>query len=63
MSCGYENHKLSEEQYQIKKAEKAKQQNEMSIAEKYPDGYSIEWRKYEQKTGIVLNHKKIGEKK
>tara|TARA_Y100001937_G_scaffold123513_1_gene186503 strand:- start:150 stop:257 length:108 start_codon:yes stop_codon:yes gene_type:complete len=35
----------------------------MSIAEKYPDGYSIEWRKYEQKTGIVLNHKKIGEEK
>ena len=63
MSCGYDNHKLSEEQYQIKKAEKAKQQNEMSIAEKYPDGYSIEWRKYEQKTGIVLNHKKIGEEK
>ena len=63
MSCGYENHKLSEEQYQIKKAKKAKQQNEMSIAEKYPDGYSIEWRKYEQKTGIVLNHKKIGEEK
>ena len=63
MSCGYENHKLSEERYQIKKAEKAKQQNEMSIAEKYPDGYSIEWRKYEQKTGIVLNHKKIGEEK
>ena len=63
MSCGYENHKLSEEQYQIKKAEKVKQQNEMSIAEKYPDGYSIEWRKYEQKTGIVLNHKKIGEEK
>ena len=63
MSCGYENHKLSEEQYQIKKAEKAKQQNEMSIAEKYPDGYSIEWRKYQQKTWIVLNHKKIGEEK
>ena len=57
-------HKLSEEQYLIKKAEyEAKQQNKMSIAEKYPDGYSIEWRKYEQKTGIVLNGKKIGEDK
>ena len=41
-------HKLSEEQYQIKKAEyEEKEKNKMSIAQQYPDGYSIEWRKQE----------------
>ena len=50
-------HKLSEEQYQIKKAEyEEKEKNKMSIAEQYPDGYSIEWRKLDDQ--VYINKEK-----